>query len=70
MVKATLTYTPMVAICVTMVTIIIWVRSGSLSTAPQTIILISTERMKSVKMTDKLLESFTMEVHWDGSLME
>jgi hypothetical protein len=60
----------MVAICVTMVTIIIWVRSGSLSTAPQTIILISTERMKSVKMTDKLLESFTMEVHWDGSLME
>jgi hypothetical protein len=59
-----------VAICVTMVTIIIWVRSGSLSTAPQTIILISTERMKSVKMTDKLLESFTMEVHWDGSLME
>lgn len=60
----------MVAIRVTMVTIIIWVRSGSLSTAPQTIILISTERMKSVKMTDKLLESFTMEVHWDGSLME
>ncbi|MFT6370570.1 MAG: hypothetical protein ACJAWH_001654 [Maribacter sp.] len=60
----------MVAIRVTMVTIIIWVRSSSLSTAPQTIILISTERMKSVKMTDKLLESFTMEVHWDGSLME